>query len=128
MIETYIRNLVIPTSSAIPTIASRFYIGSFPTSSVTYPASVMYPISRFNEMPDCDVRTERFQFSVYADYLSSASDIAESIKSQLKGYYGTPSTVYSIMKILFDNMSYMYDDQVLKYVKFLDMIIWYRGI
>jgi hypothetical protein len=127
MIETYIKNLAIPTSSAIPEIGNRLFIGQLQTTS-PYPQVAMYPISRFSEMPEADVRSERFQFSIYAEHLSSASDIAEAIKNKLKGYYGEPSTSYAVMKILFDNMGYMYDDLVTKYVKFLDVIVWYRSI
>ena len=127
MIETYIKSLIVPTATEIPAIGSRLYIGQLQTTS-PYPQVAMYPISRYNELTACDVRTERFQFSIYADYFSSASDIAESIKNKLKGYYGEPSTSFAIMNILFDNMGYMYDDLVFKHVKFLDMIIWYRSI
>jgi hypothetical protein len=127
MIETYIKNLVVPTATEIPAIGTRLFIGQLQTTS-PYPQVAMYPILRFSEMPDADVRSERFQFSVYADYLSSATDIAEAIKNKVKGYYGNPSTDFSIMKILFDNMGYMYDDLVTKYVKFLDVIVWYRSI
>lgn len=124
MIETDIKNLVIPTSSAIPAIGSRLYIGSLQTTSA-YPQVAMYSISRVNETHEASVLTERIQFSIYADYLSSATDIAESIKDTVKRYYGDTSTSYRIVNAIFDNMSYMYDDMVLKYVRILDMIVRY---
>ena len=130
MIETELKHLIIPTSTHIPSIASRLYIANFPTSSVTYPCAIMYSISRYDEDHNCNLFTDRIQFSVYADTLSSAQTIADAIKDKLKRFQGSPSalsTMYVIINSIFDNMSYMYDDRVLKHVKILDMIIRYRS-
>jgi len=130
MIETELKQLVIPTSSHIPSIGNRLYIANFPTSSVTYPCAIMYSISRTGEDHGCNLFTDRIQFSVYADTLSSAQTIADAIKDKVKRFVGSPSalsTVYVIINSIFDNMSYMYDDRVLKHVKILDMIIRYRS-
>ena len=130
MIETELKHLIIPTSSHIPAIGNRLYIAGFPTSSVTYPMAVMYSISRIAEEHGDNLFTDRLQFSIYADYLSSASDIAEAIKTKLKRFVGSPSTLsttYVVINSIFDNMSYMYDDRVLKHVKIMDMIIRYRS-
>jgi hypothetical protein len=124
VIATDLRNLIIPTSSAIPEIASRLYIGSLQATSV-YPQAAMFPISRTEEIHEANVFTERIQFSVYADYLSSAVDIADAIKDKVKRYYGSPSTNYRIVNAFFDNTTWLYDDQVFKHVSILDMIIRY---
>lgn len=124
MIETDIKNLIVPTSSAIPAIGSRLYIGSLP-DLVTWPAVVMYSISRINEVHEANIFSERIQFSIHADYLSSATDIADDIKDKLKRYYGAPSTSYRIINSFFENMSYLYDDLNLKYVRILDMFVRY---
>ena len=126
MIEYEIKNLVIPTSSHIPAIGSRLYIGTIP-DQVTYPCAVMFSISR-NEMQEAEVMTERVQFSCYADNLSSATDIADAIRDKVKRFYGNPSTfsTYTIMHSIYDNMVWLYDSSVLKHVKILDMIFIYR--
>ena len=129
MIETQIRNLVVPTSSHIPEIGSRLYIGGLP-DSVTWPAAVMYSISRVNEGYDTTIRTDRMQFSVYADYLSSADTIVEAIKTKVKRYHGQQSTLesYMVINTAFDNISYLYDSNVLKHVKILDVLIRYMEV
>lgn len=126
MIETQLRNLIVPTSSHIPEIGSRLYIGGFP-DVVTYPAAVMYSISRFGRVHGTDVNAERIQISCYADYLSSATTVAEAILSKVERYKGRESTTdtYSIINSVFDNMSFLYDDGVLKYVRILDVIVRY---
>jgi hypothetical protein len=127
MIETDIVNLVIPTSSHIPEIGNRLYIADNPTSSVTYPMAIMFPISRVEDMFESRVKTERFQFSCFADTLSSATIVAEAIKDKIKGYFGsTVSTSYMFINCWFDNMTYIYDDSVYKHVRILDMMIRYR--
>ena len=120
MIETAIRNLVAPTSSSIPEIGSRLYIGNLP-DEVTYPAVVMYSEQRFEDMFESDIKTERIKFFCYADYLSSATLIATSIRDILKRYYGAISTEYQVINTWFDSMSYVYDNDVLKYIRILDM-------
>lgn len=126
MIETEIRNLVIPTSSYITAIGSRLYIGSFP-DQVTYPAAVMYSISH-EEMHDANIYSDRIQFSCYADYLSSAEEVALGIRDRVKRFYGLPSaaSTVTIINSAYDNMAYLYDSGVLKHVKILDMMIRYR--
>ena len=128
MIETQIKNLVIPTSSHIPEIGSRLYIGGL-TDEVTYPAVAMFGI-RPQEMHDAPIMVERIQFSCYADHLSSATTVAESIKGKLKRYYGQESSTedYKIINAAFDNMSFLYDDLVLKYVRILDMLVRYMEV
>ena len=120
MIESAVRNLVIPTSSSIPEIGSRLYIGSFP-DKLTYPAVVMYSEQRFEDMFESDIKTERIKFFCYANYLSSATLIAISIRDILKRYYGAISTEYQVINTWFDSMSYVYDNDVLKYIRILDM-------
>ena len=129
MIESMIKYLVVPTSSAIPAIASRLYIGSLP-DEVTYPCAIMYSVSRTEDMFESNIKTERFQFSCYAETLSSATSIADSIKDKIKRYYGQPSTDYSyrIVNAWFDQMNFLYDDGVLKYVRILDMMIRYTEV
>jgi hypothetical protein len=126
MIEEQIKNLIVPTSSHIPAIGSRMYVGGLP-DSVTYPAVAMFSISRFDRMHDAPLNTERIQFSCYADYLSSATTIAESIISKLERYQGQESTLenYKIINAKFGNMNYLYDSGVSKYVRLLDMVVRY---
>lgn len=128
MIETEIKNWVIPTSSYIPTIAKRLYVNQLP-DSVTYPCAVLYSISR-NEMHECDFFTERFQFSCYAVHKSSATEIADSIKDRLKRFYGKLSTAsnYTVVNSVMDNLVYLYDSNSLKHVEILDMLITYRRV
>jgi hypothetical protein len=127
MIETDIRNIVIPTSSYIPMIASRLYIGNLP-DVVTYPCAVMFSISRL-EMHEAEVNIDRIQFSCFADNLSSASDVCDAIRARLKRYYGTPSTAsnYIFNSCAVDQVSYIYDSSLLKHIKILDMLIQYRS-
>ena len=129
MIETQLRNLIVPTSTHIPEIASRLYIGSMP-DVVTYPCAVIYSISRFGEIPEADVRAERIQFSCYANTLSSATTIAEAIKTKVNRYYGqeSASESYHIIHSYFDNMNYLYESEIQKYVRILDMIITYMEV
>lgn len=129
MIETQLRNLIVPSSSHIPEIGSRLYIGGFP-DEVTYPAVAMFSISRFDQMHDAPIQTERIQFSCYANYLSSATIIADAIIAKVQRYTGQESTTedYKILNSIFDNMTYLYDDSVLKYARILDMIIRYMTI
>ena len=126
MIETQIRNLVVPTSSHIEAIGSRLYIGGLP-DSVTYPAVAMFVISRPEDMYESGVITDRIQFSCMANYLSSATEIAEAIKDKLKRYRGQESTTesYKIINSWFGSLSYLYDDLQLKYVRILDMFVRY---
>lgn len=126
--EWDVKNIVAATSTYIPEIGNRFYIGSFP-DTLNYPAVVLYSISRIKEIPEADVMTERFQFSCYADSLSSATDIADAIKDKIKRYCGeTPSKSFIINNSWFDNMNYLYESEISKHVKILDMQIQYRGI
>src|SRR4030042_1472351 len=110
MIETQLRSLIIPSSSSIPAISTRLYIGGLP-DTVTYPCAVMYSISRFYEVPEADVRSERIQFSCYAATLSSATDIADAIKDKIVRYRGQNSTsdTYVIIDSKFDNMNFIYE-------------------
>lgn len=126
MIETDIRNIIVPSSSSIPAIGSRLYIGNLP-DNVTYPCAVMFSISRL-EIPEAEVNIDRIQFSCFADYLSSAADIADSIRDKIKRYYGTPSTTsnYIFSKCSVDQLTYLYDSSLLKHIKILDMLIQYR--
>lgn len=125
MIETEVRKLVVPTSSAIPAIGNRLYIGGAPTTA-TYPYAVMFSISR-TEMHEAEIPTERIQFSCYADTLSSATDIAEAIRDKVKRFYGSPSgSTYTLLNCVYDNMIYLYDDVNYKHVKILDVFIRYR--
>ncbi len=126
MIETEIKNLVIPTSSYIPAIGPRLYIANLP-DNVTFPCAVMFSISRL-EMHEAEVYVDRLQFSCFADHLSSASDIADSIKDRIKRFRGTPSTssTYTIISAAADQTSYIYDSSLLKHIKILDMLIQYR--
>jgi hypothetical protein len=129
MIETAIKYLVCPSSTTIPAIATRLYVGTLP-DIVTYPCAIMYSISRTEDMYESNIRTERFQFSCYAETLSSATSIADSIKDRIKRYYGQPSTAYAyrIISAWFDNLTFLYDDSVLKYVRILDMKIRYKEV
>lgn len=126
MIETEVRNLVIPTSSYIPAIGSRLYIGTLP-DTVTYPAVAMFSISR-SEMHESELATERIQFSCYADYLSSATDIADAIKNRVKRFYGTLSTssTTTFLQCSFESINYQYEAEIQKHVKIMDMFITYR--
>ena len=126
MIETELRNFLIPSSSAIPAIGTRLYIGNLP-DTVTYPCVAMFPISQV-EIPYSEIFTDRIQFSCFADNLSSATDIALAIKTQLKKVYGTLSTssTYTITDSYPENITYMYDSSILKHIKILDMSITYR--
>lgn len=125
MIETQLKYFIISSSSNIPEIGNRLYIGGFP-DKLTYPAVVMYGISR-DQMHDVPVKTDRIQFSCYADTLSSATTIAEAIVSKLQRYTGRQSTDwnYIITNSIFSNMSYLYDSGVLKYVRIVDMTVRY---
>ena len=78
-IEWEVKNIVAATSSYIPEVGNRFYIGSLP-DELEYPAVVMYSISRSEEIPEANIMTERLQFSRYADYLSSATEVMDSIR------------------------------------------------
>jgi hypothetical protein len=129
MIETQLKNLIVPTSSSVPEISTRLYIGSMP-DTVTYPCAVMYSISRFHEVPEADVRSERIQLSCYAANLSSATDIADAIKDKVVRYYGQSSTTdpYVILDCRFDNMNYIYESEIQKYVRVLDVIVKYRKV
>lgn len=129
MIETQIRNLVIPTSSHIPEIGNRLYIGGFP-DEITYPAAAIFSISRIDDMYESGIMTERIQFTCMADYLSSATTVAEAIKNKLKRYYGQESTTesYKILSSWFAGMSYLYDDSQLKYIRILDMFVKYLEV
>ena len=128
-IEWEVKNIVAPTSTSIPEIGDRFYIGKFP-DKLEYPAVVMYSISRLDDMFDAGIMTERFQFSCYANYLSSATDIAENIKNKLKRYYGSPTSTeyYRILGSWFDNMIYLYESDISKHVRILDMIVRYMEV
>lgn len=129
MIETQLRSLIIPSSSSIPDISTRLYIGELP-DTVTYPCAVMYSISRYFEVPEADVRSERIQFSCYATYLSSATDIADAIKDKVIRYKGQESTAdtYIILDSRFDNMNFIYESEIQKYVRVLDVIVTYRRV
>jgi hypothetical protein len=126
MIETDLRNIIIPTSSYIPDIASRLYIGNLP-DDVTYPCAVMYSISRL-EMQEAEVCIDRIQFSCFANYLSSATTVCDAIRDRIKRYFGTPSTSsnYIFNRCAVDQVSYIYDSSLLKHIKILDMLIQYR--
>ena len=126
MIETAIRSLLVPSSSAIPQIGNRLYIGYVP-SSASAPFVAMFSISR-EEMNEAEVAMERFQFSCYSDTVSEATDIAEAIVSGVKRFYGPPvsGSTYTITRTYFQNMVYLYDDVIHKHVKILDMLIQYR--
>ena len=126
MIESYIRKLVVPTSSHIPAIGSRLYTPMLP-QTVTYPCAVFYSVSR-EEMHEASLMTDRIQFSCYAETLSSATAIADAIRDKLKRYIGpayTGSTV-SIIRSWVDNMVYIYDENINKHIKILDMFIQYN--
>ena len=127
MIETDLRNIIVPSSSSIPAISTRLYIGQLP-DNVTYPCAVMFPISRL-EMHEAEVITDRIQFSCFADYLSSTSDIRDAIRSKIKRYYGTPSTAssYIIISAAVDSGTYIYDPSLLKHIEIMDMLIQYRS-
>ena len=126
MIETELRNFLVPSSSAIPAIGTRLYIGNLP-DVVTYPCVAMHPISQV-EMPEAEIFKDRIQFSCFADNLSSATDIALAIKTQLKKVYGalTTSSTYTILDSYPENLIYMFDGTILKHIKILDMSITYR--
>lgn len=127
MIETDLRNIIVPSSSSIPAISTRLYIGQLP-DTVTYPCAVMFPISRL-EMHEAEVITDRIQFSCFADTLSSASDIRDAIRSKIKRYFGTPSTssLFYIVSAVVDGGSYIYDSSLLKHIEIMDMLIQYRS-
>lgn len=126
MIETELKQLIVPSTLTIPAIGSRCYIGTLP-DEVTYPCALLFSVSR-NEMHDCSLVTERIQISCYADYLSSATAVQESITAILKRYYGLPhaASTYWIINSVFDNGVYLYDDELKKHIKIFDMMIRYR--
>jgi hypothetical protein len=126
MIATDIRNFVVPTSSHIPSLGTRLYLENLP-DSVTYPCAALFSVS-LTEMHEAEVYTERFQFTCFANYNSSAVEIAEAIKGKLKRFYGAFSTTstYTVINSVVDNTAYLYDSNVLKHVQILDMIIRYR--
>lgn len=126
MIESELHKLICPTSSSIPAIGNRLYIGTLPDTLV-YPCVVMYAISR-TEMQEAKMPVERIQVSAYANYLSSATDIIDAVRDKCKRFYGPTYTgsTYSIVKCLFDNMTYLYDDVVDKHVKILDLLVFYN--
>ena len=114
MIETDIRTFLIPTTSSIPSIGSRFYLNSLP-DTVTYPCAIMFSVSR-NEIHEAEFYTERFQFSCYADYKSSAQEIADAIKTKLKRFFGNMSTssTYTIRSAAVENLVFIVYN-ILKY-------------
>ncbi|HSW63183.1 MAG TPA: hypothetical protein VLH56_07735 [Dissulfurispiraceae bacterium] len=129
MIETELRKMLVPSSSAIPQIGNQLYLGFIPSSitSTALPFAVMFSISR-DEMDEAEVALERIQWSCYADTMSSATEIADAIKDKVKRFYGPPVTgsTYTIVNTYYDNMVYLYDDVIHKHVKILDMLIRYR--
>lgn len=126
MIDTELKNFVIPTSSYIPSIATRLYLNQLPDTA-TYPCAVLFSVSR-NEYHEAEVYSERFQFTSYANYKSSALEISDAIKSRLKRFSGSFSTssTYTVIGVQVDNTGYVYDDSVLKHIEILDMLITYR--
>jgi len=127
MIESYIRKLVVPTSSHIPEIGVRMYTPTLP-QTVTYPCAVFYSVSR-EEMGEANIMTDRVQFSCYSTSLTTASVIVDAIRDKLKRYIGpayTGSTV-SIIRSWVDNVVYIYDDNIQKHIKILDMFIQYNN-
>jgi len=126
MIDTEIRSWVIPTSSYIPSLATRLYLNQLP-DVMTYPCAVMFSVSR-NEYHEAEVYSERFQFTSYADYKSSALEISDAIKSRIKRFYGSFSTssTYTVIGVQVDNTGYLYDSSVLKHVEILDVLVNYR--
>jgi hypothetical protein len=126
MIETELRTFLIPSSSAIPAIGTRLYIGNLP-DSVTYPCVSMFPISQV-EIPEAEQWTDRIQFSCFAENLSSATDIALAIKTKMKKFYGKTSSTstYTILDSYPENLTYRYEPTILKHIKDLDMSITYR--
>ena len=126
MIETEIRNFLVPSSSAIPAIGSRLYITNLP-DVVTYPAVAMYQISRA-ELDEAEVYVERFQFSVIANTLSSAASITDTIKGLLKSFTGKYSTTstFTVMSSYPETVTTTYDANISKHIRTLDMLITYR--
>ena len=129
MIETDLRSMLASsvTSSDVYNIcAGRVYIGGLP-QTVTYPAIVMFLI---NETEDhlSGVREDHIQYSCYADYYSSAMDLADSIVSKFKGLQRLISTgsTQNVFRSLYDNRSYLYDDSVTKHVAICDQLIQYK--
>ena len=129
MIETDLRAMLASsvTSSDVYNIcAGRVYVGGFPPN-VTYPAVVMFLINE-NEDHMSYAREDRIQYSCYADYYSSAMDLADSVVSKIKGLQRLISTgsTQNVLRSLYDNRTYLYDDSVSKHVAICDQLIQYK--
>ena len=124
MIETAIKYYVAPTSTYIPEIETRLYIGTLPTT-VTYPCAVMYSESRIDDMFESDVKTEIIKFICYAETLSSATDIAEQIKGRLKRYYGAISTAYQVINTTVNDIGFGYNSDIKKHLKTVNFTMRY---
>ncbi len=131
MIETPLRSFLASSSlstSLYALTSGRVYIGGLPQNA-TYPAVVMFTISRVDGH-NWDIPEDRIQFSCYADDYSNALALTDAISTMLKRFYQTlpTSTAYTIRHSVADNRAYLYDDNVLKHVSILDMLIQYRSI
>lgn len=126
MLCSVLKDIIAPTSSWNTYIGNNIFIGGA-SSSVTLPYIAMYPVSRV-ELDSAEAATERVQFSCYSTDMYHATITAESILTVLKRYSGQSTTYFTNIRIegiYYDNMTYLYDNEISGHVQALDMIIKY---
>jgi hypothetical protein len=125
MLESSIKGQLLASSSFVADIGSNLFIGHIP-SSAGYPCVGIFQVSN-SEAPNYDTPRTRIQFTCFGNTYLQAKGISESIKTQLKRFYGTMSTAFPLFIVhsVVENDVYLYDDSILKHCMVLDMFFKY---